>query len=82
MIGTRGEEFGVRAFPEKQRPAHIHSKKKKMERERRGMREFLFVCPAENLRSFLSSPSSHLLLSFLDALSHEAPLPPKHHPDL
>lgn len=25
VIGTRGEEFGVRAFSRKQRLAHIHS---------------------------------------------------------
>lgn len=64
-----------------------HPPWKKMKRLRRGMREFLFVCPGENLRSLFSSfhlaiPSSHCiippptLLSFLITLSHEAPLPP------
>lgn len=43
MIGTRGEEFGVRAFPEKQRPAHIRRKKKKKEGVREAMYESFYL---------------------------------------
>lgn len=74
----------------KQRPAHIHGKRR--ERGRRGMREFLFVCPwwKFTIALFLSSlsfylplhRSSSLFAFFSITLSHEAPLPSKHPSDL
>lgn len=89
VMGTRGEEIGVGAFSGKQRPAHIHDKKKNTEQARR---EFLFVCPGENLRSlffpFISrfpppTASSLHPLCFLFSSHYLTKLlfPPEHPPD-
>lgn len=78
---------GSGRFLEEQWTPHIHDKKKTKKTEQ-ARREFLFVCPGENLRSLLSFylqlPTSHCLTPllrplcsfFLITLSHEAPLPP------
>lgn len=87
-MGTRGEEIGVGAFSGKQRPAHIHDKKN----TEQARREFLFVCPGENLRSlffpFISrfpppTASSLHPLCFLFSSHYLTKLlfPPEHPPD-